>query len=653
MSLNAPSRPRPRGAADIVRRAAFAFSLAICSAIGAPADAANGDPAGELGALQALIPPAINKGDAWRIVKAEWDAVDERGYAAFVQAIGWSNCTTLGDCLADPANPYRDTDKRRYSGDCADMAYMLRAYYAWKNGLPFSYQSAMAPVGRAPDIRYSPNGNRVAGRRSSLAAAPVDGPAFLQRIPAEVSTAMFRTHPTSGGGKTFDDFYPVEIDRDSVRPGSIAYDVYGHVGIVYDVLDDGRVLVIASHPDFSVTRTAYGPNFLRAKPALGAGLKAWRPIRVDGAEKSADGALLGGEVGALANDDLADFSMEQYLGNAPHPDGDWSLGEFRIDGRAVDYYDFVRRRLAAPDYAYDPVNELRLGMETVCGAIRDRKVAVERARERRLHLKPHPDRLPRNIYGTNGEWEAFSTPSRDARLKVSFIELKRSVARLVDRVAAGDPTVAYEGDDLSSDLLAAFDEESAECSFTYRRADGSSVRLNYLLVMNRLWDLSFDPYHCPERRWGARGAELATCTDGTEKTRWYNAQRYLRFQALRTYDVPMNFTLDELRPPTLASAAECGLGVDAPADADMRAYLVALVDAARMGSEADPDTGALGVPLAEAPRGPWLGANWPGTSASATGELVRAEPAAEPRFPEWHYKIDNRLAAAAKRFQER
>lgn len=524
----------------------------------------------------AEIPPAVNLGKAWEVYKASWEAKDEAGYAAFVQAIGRSDCGSLQACLKSEANPYRSRVDPPLPGDCADMAYVLRAYYAWKNGLPFSYQNAMRTAdGAREDIRYASGGNVVAGRRQILNYV-TNAPHFLSRISDEVSTAMFRTHPETGGGRSHDDFYPIEISRDAVRPGVIAYDIYGHVGIVYDVLDDGRVLVVASHPDNTVTRTAYGPNFMRAKPALGAGLKAWRPIYVQGAKRSADGSLHGGRLKTVANENLEHFSLEQFYGNVPHPSGEWHYGEFRFQDRTLKYYDYVRRKLAAPDFAYDPVEELRFGLQTICGAIKARKTAVDNAIRAGVHLRPHPKKLPRNIYGTYGDWEEYSTPSRDARLKVSFIELRRDMQRLVEDVEAGAPGVRYRGDDLAGDLLRAFNEEKNACTITYRRSDETRMRLNLAHVMERLFDLSFDPYHCPERRWGATGAELETCTDGDVKERWYNAQRFLRYQAERTYDVRMDFALSELKPPMLAPPEEGGLGADAPADADIRAYLFSL-----------------------------------------------------------------------------
>lgn len=530
------------------------------------------------GAWAERLPAPVNDSSVWKIHKTHWDAADEAGYSEFVRSIGESNCASLRECLESPANPYRSETDPVLRGDCADMAYILRAYYAWKHGLPFSYQHVMRTAdGAREDLRYSTAGNVVAGRRSTVGnKSPIDARQFLSRISGEVSTAMFRTHPEHGGGRKFDDFYPVEISRDAVRPGVIAYDIYGHVGIVYDVLKGGRVLVVASHPDESVTRSTYGPNFMRAKPALGAGLKAWRPIYLDGANFMGEHGFVGGRIQALANEDIKHFSQEQYYGNVPHPSGDWRYGEFYYKNRTLKYYDYVRRKLASPDFSYDPVQELRHEMQTICSAIKSRKAAVDKAFRDKVYLKPHPPRLPHNIYGTFGDWEEYSTPSRDARLKVSFIELRRTMQILVDDLNSGKPGVHYHGDNLPGELMAAFNEEKDACTIYYNRSDKTRTRLNFAHVMERLFELSFDPYACPERRWGAKGAELETCTDDAVKDNWHNALRYLRYQAERTYDVRMDFTLAELKPPMIAPPQEGGLGVEAPADADVRNYIARL-----------------------------------------------------------------------------
>ena len=41
-----------------------------------------------------------------RITSESWSAADERGYGEFITAIGQSNCRTVAQCIAHPANPF-------------------------------------------------------------------------------------------------------------------------------------------------------------------------------------------------------------------------------------------------------------------------------------------------------------------------------------------------------------------------------------------------------------------------------------------------------------------------------------------------------------------------------------------------------------------
>jgi hypothetical protein len=64
-------------------------------------------------------------------------------------------------------------------------------------------------------------------------------------------------------------------------------------------------------------------------------------------------------------------------------------------------------------------------------------------------------------------------------------------------------------------------------------------------MTQRLFALSFDPYHCPELRWGAKGSELTTCPDNAYKFDWYRAEQGLRNQIERTYDERMDFDVED------------------------------------------------------------------------------------------------------------
>lgn len=511
---------------------------------------------------------AQNTSTSIRVMRDSWSDADERGFIEFIQAIGNSRCGSIERCMKSAANPFAKTDPPGvyFAADCADLPYFLRGYYAWKRGLPFSYVAAVSPRGSTRDIRYTSSGNTIASRRDVLTGS-TSGPQLLVDLRNGISSAMFRLHPDMEGT----DFYPVRIDRKSLKPGSVLYDPNGHVAVVYKVEDDGRVLFMDAHPDNSLTRGTYGKKFVRSSPGMGAGFKNWRPLKLVEATTTPDGTLVGGRVEFTKNAELADFSTEQFFGNVSRPaDREWASGQFTIEGQSVDYYDYVRAKMGGGSLTFEPVQEVRNMVRANCEDLRYRAEAVDLAIRAGIQNKAQPSRLPTNIYGTEGEWEEFSTPSRDARLKASFKELRDQVQRFVEWHNAGDKRVRFQGGSIVQALLKAYDEEAALCTITYLRSNGTPVPLSYEEIRKRLFLLSFDPYHCIERRWGAsQPAELSTCRDDTTKAAWYAAQQGYRNQIDRTYDARMDFTLAELQGPISP-----GKGVALPADIDVKGYLL-------------------------------------------------------------------------------
>ena len=133
--------------------------------------------------LACLAVPAWAHG-GWRITKDHWSQADEDGFGRFVQAIGESNCSSSESCLRNAANPYRNTDQAfvDIDVDCAKLPYLLRAYYAWKNGLPFSFVSAVS--GEGGDLRFTKTANRAVSRHDFIdAGGGINGPKAIREMP--------------------------------------------------------------------------------------------------------------------------------------------------------------------------------------------------------------------------------------------------------------------------------------------------------------------------------------------------------------------------------------------------------------------------------------------------------------------------------------
>ena len=253
--------------------------------------------------------------DSRYLIRAEgWTEADERGFGEFITAIGDSGCDGVDACLKSAANPFRTSDppQAQFRSDCADLPYVLRFYYAWKRGLPFSYAAEVSPRGRARDARYSESGNLVERRRDIPSGA--DALAVLARLRDEISSATYRIDPELEAPLE-QDFYSPALDPANIRPGTVIYDPNGHLALVFRILPDGRIRYIDAHPDNSVTRGFYDLRFERAAPGMGAGFKSWRPQTLVGAHRL-DGILFGGTVALTPNRDLPGFSLTQYYGTA-------------------------------------------------------------------------------------------------------------------------------------------------------------------------------------------------------------------------------------------------------------------------------------------------------------------------------------------------
>lgn len=514
----------------------------------------------------------------WRITKPQWTEQDEVMFGEFVSRLGDAvaqrKCFKVDDCLRSAANIYAGSDPRslRLFADCADLPYFLRAYFAWKNGLPFSLEKSVSPrqPGDNKDVRYTKYGNYVDGRFDIIASysGGINAVEMLNSTVVNmVWSASFRMMGQEDTGM-FTDFYPVKLSRQGIRPGTVIYDPNGHVAIIYKVTPDGRIFYIDAHPDNTLTSGMYSPKFVRSVPFQGAGFKNFRPLALVGAQRTSLGDYVGGKIVGARNASLPAFGLEQFYGNRPDLSGDWRKGEFVYKGNVLPYYEYLRVMMAGGDLKIDPLRDMKDNVSDICTSLKDRVIAVDVAIKAGVDRKEHPSRLPQNIYGTDGEWEAYASPSRDARLKVSYMDLLIQAQQVIKRYRAGDPSIVYSGGNLAADMLAVYEQEARGCQFSYMTSNGRSVMLDVEESRQRLFDLSFDPYHCVELRWGAKNSqELSACRDGSVKREWYNRERWLRYQWERRYDARMDYSLEELTGP------KPGAGIANPPDVDIVRYL--------------------------------------------------------------------------------
>src|SRR6266699_7269716 len=221
---------------------------------------------------------------------------------------------------------------------------MLRAYYAWKNGLPFGYVNGVS--GKGSDIRFYGGGNRPSSRRDLVDhGGGLNAVQLLEEIHSDVSTATYRTNPGFEDG-ILSDLYSPKIQPGSIRPGTAIYDINGHVGLVYDVTADGRILYMDAYPDEHVARSFYGLQFGQSPAQLGGGFKNFRPLKLVGATRTDDGAYVGGSIVLASNEAIADYSLEQYRGNVPNAHANGPGAQFRYNDIPLGLFEYARASMS-------------------------------------------------------------------------------------------------------------------------------------------------------------------------------------------------------------------------------------------------------------------------------------------------------------------
>lgn len=460
------------------------------------------------------VDPAPEKRRAWGVawgVRAAWDRAAESLYSAWIerlfdapveQQLTWP---ALHDVLRDRARNLLhdhlgqgedDAGPKAIAiePDCADLPYFLRAYFAFKLGLPFGYSACTRGGGGLPP-RCQRWRSNLEPTRQRTAEADTFGDFLRVTLADTVHSGTGRSPADDDAG----DYYPVPLTLASLRPGTIYADPYGHVLVVSKRIPEseaagGVLLAVDGQPDGTVSRRRFWRgNFLFAiDPALGSpGFKRFRPVVVG---RGGPRALGNREI--MESADYADYALDQYAGG--------------VEG----FYDTMDDVLS-PSPA-SPERAMREAIAALEEQVKGRVTSVQNGQRHWLADSSRID-MPDGsaIFETTGPWEDFSTPSRDLRLLIAIDVVRgfpERVARRPGRFAMppGKPIA-----EVKAELEAVLAGELAKRTFAYERSDGSTFTLSLADVAARAEDLelAYNPNDCVEVRWGAPAGseEASTC----------------------------------------------------------------------------------------------------------------------------------------------
>jgi hypothetical protein len=435
---------------------------------------------------------------------SHWNTAAEAFYSAWIERLfdgsvqenlSWPS---LEPVLRDPARNFlrdhlaRGEDaKLPATPDCADLPYFLRAYFAWKIGLPVSFRACDRGTAARPPSCGAPT----VDDRFSHGAQPASAFNGLMRQIADT------VHSGSGRtalGSDATDFYPVPLERDFLWPGTLYADPYGHTLLIAKWVPQvgsrsGLLLAVDAQPDNSVARKRFWEgNFLFANvKGAGPGFKAFRPLLRDEGGR----LRLPGNAALATEAPLAPYSEDQ-AGLAP--DDFYAQMDRLINPKGL-----------APELAYETM------LDALVEQLNTRVESVENGES---HMRKSSGVIPMPsgaaIFETIGPWEDYSTPSRDMRLLIAMNVL----AGMPDRIVRHPDLYALRGYSAESarDYVAGLHARRIEeRRFSYKRSDGSPWELTVAEVFARraAFETGYNPNDCAEARWGAKPdtPEYSTC----------------------------------------------------------------------------------------------------------------------------------------------
>lgn len=452
----------------------------------------------------------VSSRSIWKTERG-WDQAYESLYSAWISALfyeapegaSWSSlhavmqhpetnflCNYLGLDEDNESNPLHVI----MEPDCADNPFFLRAYFAWKMGLPFGFhQCDHGYVGKTPSPGQWITNEFPTNRNNKVLAFN----AFMRRTMDVVHSGTGRTALTS----EYSDYYPCALERESLRPGTVFADPYGHTFTLVRYVPQtsespGVLLAVDAQPDKTIAvKRFWKGNFLfNTEAVVGApGFKAFRPIM-----------LSGGKAELLKNESL-------------HP------------GSGFVPYDLQQHKMAAEEFYHSmervinpkPLNAEAALMNLIKALHEQLLIRVKSVANGEKYMEANPGKIvpmPGNANGiflTGGLWEEYSTPNRDLRLLIAIDEVLSFPEKVIAYPEDYGLLRTANPEETKIRLQALLEKTVNELTLTYTRTDGSEQKLSLAEILRRrdAFEMAYNPNDGIEIRWGAPegSPERANC----------------------------------------------------------------------------------------------------------------------------------------------
>lgn len=394
--------------------------------------------------------------------------------------------------------------------DCADLPYTLRAYFAWKMRLPFAYRACGRGSSKAPPQCGKATIMAEFTRNTSTQGSFKK---FSRLLADVVHSGSLRTDFEDEST----DWYPIAFKRETLWPGTIYADPYGHVLVLVEWIPQtkdqpGTLLVVDAQPDNSIARKRVWEGTLLYDQIenAGPGFKSFRPLIRTTAEMWR----------TLTNEELTvqseflPFSLEQ--------------SQLSRDNFYAELTKLINPHGLNPTQAYETtLDALVEQLETRVNSVENGEAYF---RKNPRGIIPMPDRTA--IFQTVGPWEDYSTPSRDMRLLIAINVLQS----LTDKIIRYPELFVLSGkspEQAKIEIERHHNKRIHERSVFYTRSDGSRWELSLAEILARkpAYEIAYNPNDCAEIRWGAQPdtEEYSTCR------RRAPAQQQTKMEQYRTW----------------------------------------------------------------------------------------------------------------------